>query len=248
MRGSEYDAPGGDVAEPQRPANKTLLGPSPLTAPTIGSAPNPDATIFVIDDDRALASAMKALLEFEGLRVRTYHSASEFVADYDDRSPGCVVSDVRLPDMSGVDLQNVLSARRFRPPMVLITGHADVPTAVRAMAAGAVDFIEKPFSDHTLLRTVRRALSLDAARRHEIGLAEAISRRRARLTPQERRVFEFLIVGRQNKEIAHLLSISPRTVEKYRAWVMEKMQARNLYDLVRMAGALRALDGRSPTT
>jgi FixJ family two-component response regulator len=246
MRGSGYDAPGGDAPPPQSATAAPDRRPDELVSPPPRIASEASATVFVIDDDRALASAMKALLEFEGLRVRAYHSAGEFVADYDDRSPGCVVSDVRLPDMSGVDLQNVLSARQFSPPMVLITGHADVPTAVRAMAAGAVDFIEKPFSDQTLVRTVHRALSLDAARRHEIGLAEAIFQRRARLTPQERRVFEFLIVGRQNKEIAHLLSISPRTVEKYRAWVMEKMQARNLYDLVQMAGALRVLDGRSP--
>jgi FixJ family two-component response regulator len=198
------------------------------------------ATVFVIDDDRGMADAMVALLQLEGLRAKAYYRASDFLADYDERVPGCLVSDVRLPDMSGVDLQSALSARRIAPPMVLITGHADVPTAVRAMAAGAVDFIEKPFSDEALLGSIRRALAIDAARRQEAGLAETIAERRALLTPQEFKVYELLISGRQNKEIAYLLSISPRTVEKYRAWVMVKMQAKNIADLVRMAMAAPA--------
>ena len=225
----KFRVPGADSRRPLRASAPSTAG---ADRSILADA---NATVFLIDDDRAMADAMLALLRLEGLRAKAYYRASDFLSEYDDRVPGCLVSDVRLPDMSGVELQSALSARRFSPPMVLITGHADVPTAVRAMSAGAVDFIEKPFSDEALLRSVRRALAIDAVRRQEAGLAETIAQRQALLTPQEHKVYELLVAGRQNKEIAYVLSISPRTVEKYRAWVMAKMQARTLADLVRMA-------------
>jgi two-component system, LuxR family, response regulator FixJ len=217
----------GAGARTRRPAS----APSTAEGLVIGA----DATVFIIDDDRAMADAMVALLQLEGFRAKAYYRASDFLAEYDELIPGCVVTDVRLPDMSGVELQSTLRERRFAPPMVLITGHADVPTAVKAMAAGAVDFIEKPFSDEALLGSVRRALVIDAARREEVDIAETVAARRALLTPQELKVYELLVAGRQNKEVAYLMSISPRTVEKYRAWVMSKMQAKNIADLVRMS-------------
>jgi two-component system response regulator FixJ len=195
-------------------------------------------TVYLIDDDPAVLAALRAVVEAAGLRARTFARAGEFLAEYDGVGPGCVVTDVRLPGISGIELQRTLAERQIGLPVVLITGHADVPTAVRAMADGAVDFLEKPFDQEALVVSVRRALAHGANRRRALERIDAIAAKRRRLTERERDVMDSLVVGRQNKEIAYLLAISPRTVEKYRARVMAKMQATNLCDLVQMALAL----------
>jgi two-component system response regulator FixJ len=196
-------------------------------------------TVFIVDDDDAVRDSLQTLLEVEGYRTEAFSSALAFLEAYDVRRRGCLLADVRMPDMSGLELQEILNQRRSPLPVIIITGHGDVPMAVRAMKAGAVDFIEKPFSDTTLLDGVRRALAAAdrASADRELG-ADAEARLQS-LTPREREVLKLLILGRPNKVIAFELSISPRTVEIHRARVMEKMQADSLSHLVRLALAAK---------
>jgi two-component system response regulator FixJ len=200
----------------------------------------PDApTIFIVDDDEAVRDSLQILLGTEGYRTAVFGSALDFLDAYTAGQVGCLLADVRMPDMSGLDLQEILAERQLHLPVVIITGHGDVSMAVRAMKAGAVDFIEKPFVDTTILESVRRALSrADRPRGDEALAAEAEARLQA-LTPREREVLERLVLGRPNKIIAFELNISPRTVEIHRARVMEKMQAESLSHLVRLALAAK---------
>ncbi len=191
--------------------------------------------VFVVDDDEAVRDSLMALLDAVGLKAQAYGSAREFLDGYDSSQPGCLVLDVRMPGMSGLELQKKLAASQFRVPVIIITGHGDIPMAVEAMKAGAVDFIEKPFREDTLLDGIRRALAQCApAPRGEAASAEH-NERIAQLTPREREVLERLVIGEPNKVIAFGLGISPRTVEIHRARVMAKMEARSLSQLVRMA-------------
>ena len=194
-----------------------------------------EPTVFVVDDDEAVRDSLMALLDAVGLKAEAHGSAQDFLAAYDPSRPGCLVLDVRMPGMSGLELQKKLAASQIRIPVVIITGHGDVPMAVEAMKAGAVDFIEKPFRQDALLDGIRRALARCApARREEVESAEVMARV-AQLTPREREVLERLVIGQPNKVIAFGLQISPRTVEIHRARVMAKMEARSLSNLVRMA-------------
>jgi two-component system response regulator FixJ len=192
-------------------------------------------TIFIIDDDEAVRDSLGTLLEAHGWTVEAYGSAEAFLAGFDPRRAGCLLVDVRMPGMDGLALQEHLAARRIDLPVIVVTGHADVPLAVRAMKAGAVDFIEKPYSVEAIVNAVHRALdrALPAAKASPV--ADAAAARLAQLTPRERDVLEQLVVGHPNKVIAHHLQISPRTVEIYRARVMDKMGASSLSHLVRMA-------------
>lgn len=194
-----------------------------------------EETVFVVDDDAAVRDSLRALLESAAFRVEDFGSAATFLDSSAPERPGCLVVDIRMPDMDGLALQEELVRRRIALPAIVMTGHADVPLAVRAMKAGAVDFIEKPFKDEVLLDGVARALETGRQQRNQTGVAEAAKRRVAGLTQREREVLEHLVAGRANKMIAHELDISPRTVEVHRANLMEKMQARTLSDLVRMA-------------
>lgn len=196
-----------------------------------------DPTVFVVDDDDAVRDSLQVLLEAEGYRTEGFASARAFLDAYAPGRPGCLVADVRMPDMSGLELQEVVVARRLAVPMVIVTGHADVPMAVRAMKAGAVDFIEKPFTDMAILDAVRRALAVQHT--GDDGLAAVAAARIAILTPREREVLDGLVRGQANKVIAFELAISPRTVEIHRARVMEKMQADSLPHLVRLALAAK---------
>jgi two-component system, LuxR family, response regulator FixJ len=195
---------------------------------------NADGTIHVVDDDEAIRDSLSVLLGAAGFEVAAYPSAEAFLAAT-TQGPGCVLIDVRMPGMGGLELQEELARRGRRIPVILMTGHADVPIAVKAMKAGAVDFVEKPFDEQVMLGAIRRAFSLglEAARAEAQG--NEIGNRLAHLTPREREVLEALVAGKPNKIIAYDLSISPRTVEIHRARVMEKMEARTLSDLVRMA-------------
>jgi two-component system, LuxR family, response regulator FixJ len=193
------------------------------------------AAVHVIDDDEAVRHSLAFLLEAAGLAVRTYDSAPPFLRVAAGLRAGCVLTDVRMPDMDGLALQRRLLEMGVRLPVIVMTGHGDVPIAVQALKAGAADFIEKPFDDDALLAAVHAALAADRRDREREAEAERIAARLARLTPRERQVFDRLVAGQQNKAIAHDLGASPRTVEVHRARVMEKMGARGLPELVRMA-------------
>lgn len=193
-----------------------------------------ETPIFVVDDDDAVRDSLKALIEIEGLSVETYASGQEFLDAHDPSRPGCLLLDVRMPDMTGLELQQKLAARPHKLS-IIITGHGDIPMAVKAMKAGAVDFIEKPYSDETILEIVNNALESGAPGAGKGAEVEETAARIALLSPRERQVLDQLIIGHQNKMIAYELGISPRTVEIHRARVMAKMQAKNLSQLVRMA-------------
>jgi len=189
--------------------------------------------IFVVDDDADVRDSMRVLLEATGFEVRTFTSAKEFLAD-DHPKQGCLIADIRMPDMSGLELQQEVIRRHMELPVVIMTGHGDVPLAVRAMKAGAIDFLEKPFGDETLLASVRRALDVGLQIRSRSAEASAAKETLALLTPRERDVLDRLVKGRSNKVAAYELGISPRTVEIHRAHIMDKMEASSLSDLVRV--------------
>jgi two-component system response regulator FixJ len=191
-------------------------------------------TIVIVDDDEAVRDSLTILLETEGYAVRAHASGPELlVAGLPDT--GCLLLDVRMPEMDGLELQRRLVERGVKLPIIIMTGHGDVPVAVRAMKAGAADFVEKPFADATMLASIRQALARSAAARTGQGQAAEIEARLLQLTRREREVLEKLVAGQPNKVIAYELGISPRTVEIHRARVMEKMRADNLSHLVRMA-------------
>ena len=193
------------------------------------------ATVFVVDDDQAMRNSLKWLIESVGVQVESFASADEFLAQYQSGRHGCLVLDVRMPGMSGLDLQEQLAQQNINIPVVIITGHGDVPMAVRAMKSGAIDFIEKPFNDEVLLDAIRRALAFgEEQRSHQVENLQ-IQQRLHHLTPREREVMDMVTEGRSNKEIANILGVSAKTIEAHRARVMEKMQAGSLAELVRMA-------------
>jgi two-component system response regulator FixJ len=191
--------------------------------------------VHVIDDDEAMRDSLAFLLQSANVAVRTYESAAAFLDKLSEISGGCIVSDVRMPGMSGIELLKRLRELNVALPVIVITGHGDVPLAVEAMKSGAADFIEKPFDDELLLASVRSALKNQAADQERDAARAAIDARLALLSNREREVLQGLIAGQPNKIIAYELGISPRTVEIYRANVMTKMEAGSLSDLVRMA-------------
>lgn len=204
-----------------------------------------DATVFIVDDDADVRDSLRALLESANYKVNDYGSAKAFLAE-PVKSCGCVIVDIRMPDMDGLELQEELVKREAGIPVIVVTGHGDVPLAVRAMKAGATDFIEKPYDDELLLQSVRRAMTESTTKRTSMTADPAIVELIASLTPREREVLEHLIAGRPNKVIAFELGISPRTVEIHRAHLTEKMKVRSLPELVRVALAAGVMpaDGR----
>jgi two-component system response regulator FixJ len=193
-----------------------------------------DPIVFVVDDDPAMRDSLKLLLESSGFTTHTYESAVAFLASDAVGGFGCVVADIRMPEMDGLQLQEQLGSRRSVLPVILMTGHGDIPIAVRAMKAGAVDFLEKPFDDEALLGSVRRALEQAKASGAAEADAKLVQERLSSLTERERQVLDLLVAGKPNKIVAYELSISPRTVEIHRARVMDKMEAKSLAELVRM--------------
>jgi two-component system, LuxR family, response regulator FixJ len=191
-------------------------------------------TVFIVDDDEAVRDSLRLLLKSIGLPVRTFASAQEFLPSYDVRQPGCLVLDIRMPGMSGLELQQQLNMRGATIPVVFISGHGDIPMAVEAMQHGAFDFLQKPFRDQDLIDRVQRALERDATIRAQLQATDRIREHLASLTPREREVLDLVTAGKANKVMAGDLGVSQRTIEIHRARVMEKMQARSLAQLVRM--------------
>jgi FixJ family two-component response regulator len=200
----------------------------------------PELTVFVVDDDEEVRNSMKRLMNSVGLTVETFASGEEFLAQSDPARPGCLLLDVRMGGMSGLEVQERLALEDVQPPIIIITGHGDVPMAVRAVMAGAVDFIEKPFNEQVLLDCVHRAIELDGKHRGRVLQLADISARLERLTPREREILDLVVAGKRNKVIAGELGISQSTVESHRAKVMEKMQAESLSDLMRMMLSLQS--------
>jgi two-component system, LuxR family, response regulator FixJ len=193
-----------------------------------------EPTVFVVDDDAGVRDAVRLLLRSVGLPARTFASAAEFLEEFDPQAPGCIVLDLRMPGMSGRELQKRLLEMGSRIPIIFVTAHGDVPTAVDAVKDGAVDFIQKPFQDQKLLDMINEALDLDRRLREKQREREAVEARAATLTPREREVMALVASGKLNKNVARELGISQRTVEIHRARVMEKMQARSVPELVQM--------------
>jgi len=189
-----------------------------------------DRLVYIVDDDEAVRDSLVLLLESAGHLVEAFEAAADALASCRQRKPACVITDVRMPEMDGLEFQEKLTSERIDVPVIVMTGHADVPLAVRAMKAGAVDFIEKPFSDDAILASIETAM-----KRRTPTADPALMERLGSLTPREREVLELLVIGHPNKVIAHRLDISPRTVEIHRAHVMEKMKAKSLPELVRTA-------------
>ena len=196
------------------------------------------ATVHVVDDDAGVRDSLAMLLESSALSVRTYDAAAAFLAVASGLRHGCVLTDVRMPDMDGLTLQRQLTAQDCRLPVIVMTGHGDVPIAVQALKAGATDFLEKPFNDVDLLAAVHNALQVSQRSETLAASVADLESRLASLTVREREVLERLVCGQANKAIAFDLGTSPRTVEVQRARVMEKMGARSLPELVRMTMGL----------
>jgi two-component system, LuxR family, response regulator FixJ len=192
--------------------------------------------ILVVDDDVEVRESLRALLEAGGFNVRTYVSANALLAD-ELPSGSCLITDIRMPGMDGMELQAEIVRRRINLQVIIITGHGDVPLAVRALRAGATDFLEKPFSSEAILTSVRRAVAIAGQVRDREAELTAAQQRLALLTPREREVFDQIVAGKPNKVAAFELKISARTVEVHRAHIMDKMSARNLSDLVRISMA-----------
>jgi len=203
-----------------------------------------DCTVFVVDDDPAMRESLKFLMDSVGIGVETFESAQDFLDRYQPERPGCLVLDVRMPGMSGLDLQEVLAHRGILVPVIIITGYGDVPMAVRAMKGGALDFIEKPFTDQALLDKVNTALEIDKTWRREGKEMAHVEERHDRLTDREKEVMEKVLVGKPNKVIASELGLSHKTVEVHRSRVMDKMEVQSLADLLRTVILYRARTGR----
>jgi len=204
-------------------------------------------TVFLIDDDQAVRDAVGLLLRATGLIVESFASATDFLKSDGIRRPGCLLLDVRMPGMSGLELQSHLLERGWCLPVIIVTGHGDVPMAVRAMKAGAVDFLQKPYNDQTLLDRIAQALELCRHRRLTYDERLRIQANYRQLTPREREVAALVVAGKANKVIAAELGLSPKTIEVHRANVMFKMQAHSLSQLVQMWIRLETAPSAEPS-
>jgi FixJ family two-component response regulator len=200
----------------------------------MSAASDAKSTVYIVDDDQAIRHAMELLMRSVGLDYEIFHSGDDFLETYSSDRAGCLVLDIRMPGLGGLELQEKLNELGSTLPVIFITGHGDVPMAVEAMQKGAVDFIQKPFRDQELLDRVGEALKTDQERRSAREEQAVVQGRVEKLTNRERQVLDLVVTGKPNKVIAYELGVSQRTVEIHRARVMEKMEAKSLADLVRM--------------
>jgi len=207
---------------------------SPLRQPSERVNPVKLATVFVVDDDDAMLASIRFLIESVELYVKTFSSAHEFLEKYQPEERGCLILDVRMSGMSGLELQQQLNEKHIDIPIIFITGHGDVPMAIKAMKAKAFEFLTKPFNDQTLLDSINKAIAHDAKKYADREKIKAICDCVDRLTPREKEVMRLVVAGKLNKVIAAELDISPKTVELHRSKIMEKMDVSSLADLVRV--------------
>ncbi len=198
-------------------------------------------TVYVVEDDEAVRDSLELLLKSDGKQVKPYPSATDFLGDYSEDMAGCIVLDIRMPGMDGMELQKKLNARHCLLPIIFVTGHGDVPLAVDAMKEGAVDFIQKPYREEALLEKIDAALEQDREQRKTLSERQEIVRKIRTLTPRETEIMERMIAGQANKVIAIELDISQRTVEIHRSRVMHKMGTHSLAHLVRMVLSVKDL-------
>jgi two-component system response regulator FixJ len=203
----------------------------------------PDSfVVHIVDDDEAVRQSLAFLLSTAGIPVRVYESATSFLAALASLQAGCLITDVRMPDITGIELLQRLRAKQIKLPVIIITGHGDIPLAVEAMKSGAIDFIEKPFAEEAIIRAVRSVEDRAKKLGRETEEDAEVAARLASLSERERQVLDGLVAGNANKTIAYELGISPRTVEVYRANLMTKMKAKSLSELLRMTLAVRTPD------
>ncbi len=195
--------------------------------------------VFVVDDDPIVCTSMKRLIRTLGLEVQTFNTAQEFLRAKRPNAPGCLVLDVRLPDLSGLDLQQELAKARVDLPIIFVTGHADIPMSVRAMKAGAVEFLTKPFREQDLLEAIQHGIAQDRETRERRAAISELQQRLDSLTPREHEVFPLVVSGLPNKQIADQLGASEKTIKVHRGQMMRKMEAESLADLVRMSERLK---------
>jgi len=207
-----------------------------------------EPTVYVVDDDMALRESLEWLLESEGLRAQTFDSAESFMEAYDAEDPGCLVLDIRMRGMSGIDLQQRIVREELPLPVIMITGHGTIPMAVRAMQSGVVDFLEKPVPDQVLVQRIREALRLDGQMRADHKAHREAKVRLKTLSPREREVMELVVQGRANKQVAAELGIADKTVEVHRKRVMQKMGVRSAVDLVHIVNRAKHAPQRQATT
>jgi FixJ family two-component response regulator len=215
-----------------------------LQPPTMSAPPDLTPTVFVVDDDEFVREALETLIQVAGWRARTFASADSFLACPPVVGPSCLVLDVNLPGLSGLDLQTAIAAERGEMPIIFITGHGDIPMSVRAMKAGAAEFLTKPFGEEVMLNAIDSALERSRAAIGDQAAMQSLRDRYADLTPRERQVMAGIVSGRMNKQVGGDLGITEITVKKHRGRVMEKMRARSLAELVKMSASL----GRSALT
>jgi FixJ family two-component response regulator len=199
--------------------------------------------VFVVDDDPSVRSSTERLVRSAGFKVKTFGSAAEFLESPRPQGPACLVLDVRLPGQSGLDLQRELAESGVRIPVIFMTGHGDIPMTVRAMKAGAVEFLTKPYRKNNLLEAIRTSIERDRVLRQERVEADELRQRYEQLTPREREVMSLVAAGQLNKQIAGVLATSERTIKFHRAHIMQKMEAESLAELVQMAGQLGIAKG-----
>jgi len=221
------------------------VSPTKTTAPT--RVVKRDPLVYLVDDDEAIRDSLGLLLRSVGLECEVYGSALDFLGAYDPRRHSCLVADIRMPGLSGLELQQRLNEQRAEVPVIFITGHGDVPMAVNAMKSGASDFIQKPFRDQDLIDRIHKALAKDSERRASRALDDGIRERLATLTPRETEVMRRVVRGQANKVIALDLGVSQRTVELHRARVMRKLKMRSLAELVSTVGQVLVRDEASGT-
>lgn len=202
--------------------------------------PTRQTTVFVVDDDEAMRNALRRALALAGLAVHSFASGPDFLSGYKPTPDACLLLDMKMPGMSGLELQAILNENRFDIPVIFLTGAADVPAAVAAMKAGAADFLEKPFDNEVLVARIRQCIAAHARRHVGADDGNRYDRGRAQLTPREAEVMELMLTGKTSKMIARALGVSPRTVDIHRSRVMEKMQVETLAELVRLEISARA--------